>query len=214
MKKISIIIIDDHTLIRQTWSFILNNHPGFSVLAESGNAEEGIELCKQLKPEIVMMDINLPGISGLEAVPLIRKYAPATKVIGVSMHSQPAYAKKMMQSGASGYITKSSSQQEMLQALLDIHDGKKYVCGEIKNALAKEMIQGDDIQNGIDKLSLREIEVIKMVREGLSSKEIAKATSISVKTVEVHRYNILRKLNLRNAAALVDYINKKACGFI
>jgi len=214
MKTISIIIIDDHTLIRQTWSFILDNHPRFSVLAESGNAEEGIELCKQLRPDIVMVDINLPGISGLEAVPLIRKFAPVTKIVGVSMHNHPAYAKKMMQSGASGYLTKNSPKQEMLQALLDIQDGKKYVCGEIKNILAKEMLQGEDIQNGIDKLSLREIDIVKLVREGLSSKEIGRAYSISVKTVEVHRYNILRKLNLKNAAALVNYVNKNDFGLI
>jgi len=214
MKKINIIIVDDHTLIRQTWGFILNNHPHFSVLAESGNAEEGVELCKQLKPHIVMMDINLPGISGLEAVPLIRKYAPATKIIGVSMHGQPAYAKKMMQNGASGYITKNSPQNEMLQALLDIHEGKKYVCGDIKNTLAKEMVQGENMEKGIGSLSFREIEIIKLVREGLSSKEIATAAGISVKTVEVHRYNILRKLNLKNAAAVVNYVNKNAYEFM
>jgi two-component system invasion response regulator UvrY len=213
MKKISLIIIDDHTLIRQTWSFILNNHPRFSVVAELSNAEEGIELCKQLRPDIVMMDINLPGISGLEAVPLIRKFAPATKIIGVSMHCQPAYAKKMMQNGACGYITKNSPQQEMLDALLHIYDGEKYVCGEIKNTLAKEILQDEQIQNGIGTLSIREIEIIKLVRAGLSSKEIAQATSISVKTVEVHRYNILRKLNIKNAAALVDFANKNGIGF-
>lgn len=214
MKKITIIIIDDHTLIRETWSFILNNHPRFTVIAESGSAEEGIELCKELRPDIVMMDINLPGINGMDAVPMIRKFAPATKIIGVSMHSQPAYAKRMIQNGASGYITKNSCQQEMLDALLEVHAGKKYICGEIKNTLANELIQEDDTEKGINKLSLREIEIIKLVREGLSSKEIALATFISVKTVEVHRYNILRKLNLKNAAALVHYFNKNAGAFI
>jgi two-component system invasion response regulator UvrY len=214
MKKITLIIVDDHTLIRQTWAFILNHHPQFSVLAESGSAEEGIELCKQLRPHIVLMDINLPGISGLDAVPLIRKYAPATKIIGVSMHSQPAYAKKMMKNGASGYLTKNSPQQEMLQALVDIHEGKKYICGDIKNSIANDMLQGENMDNGIGKLSLREIEIVKQVREGLSSKEIAQAACISVKTVEVHRYNILRKLNLKNAAAVVNYVNKNASEFI
>lgn len=214
MKKITIVIIDDHTLIRQTWSFVLNSHPRFSVIAESGNAEEGIELCKELRPDVVMMDINLPGINGLDAVPMIRKFAPASKIIGVSMHSQPAYAKRMIQNGASGYITKNSSRQEMLDALIEVQQGKKYICGEIKNSLAKEFIQEGDIENGIDRLSLREIEIVKLVREGMSSKEIARATFISVKTVEVHRYNILRKLNLKNAAALVHYVNKNACSFI
>ena len=96
MNPIRLIIIDDHTLVRETWSFILNNDPRFTVMAESPSAEEGIELCKQHRPDIVMLDINLPGMNGMEAVPLIRKFAPGTKIIGVSLHTQVAYVKKMM----------------------------------------------------------------------------------------------------------------------
>ncbi|HEY6953876.1 MAG TPA: response regulator transcription factor [Flavisolibacter sp.] len=214
MKKITIVIIDDHTLIRETWGFILDNDSRFSVLAQSGNAEEGIELCKQLRPHIVILDINLPGMNGMDAVPLIRKFAPTTKIVGLSMHSQPAYAKKMIQNGAAGYLTKNSTQQEMLEALIDIEEGKKYVCTEIKDMLAKEMLHDEEFQGGLHKLSFREIEMIRLIREGFSSKEIAQKASISVKTVEVHRYNILKKLGLKNAAALVDYVNKNAFGVI
>jgi DNA-binding NarL/FixJ family response regulator len=127
MNQITIIIIDDHTLLRETWSFILNKDPRFTVVALSGNAEDGIELCKQYRPDIVILDINLPGINGMEAVPLIRKFAPGTKIVGVSLHTQPSYVKRMMQNGASGYITKNSSRDEMTEALIRISEGNKYI---------------------------------------------------------------------------------------
>jgi len=208
MNQNRIIIIDDHTLLRETWSYILNSAPRFTVIASSGNAEEGIELCKQHRPDIVMLDINLPGINGIEAVPLIRKFSPVTKIVGVSLHTQPSYVKRMMKSGASGYITKNSSRDEMIQALLEVSQGKKYICNEIKNILAQNILEEDDEHRNINALSVREIEIIRFVKQGLSSKEIASTVSISVKTVEVHRYNILKKLSLKNAAALVNYINQ------
>jgi DNA-binding NarL/FixJ family response regulator len=208
MSQIKLIIIDDHKLVRETWSFILNHDPRFSVVAESGTAEEGIELCRQHRPDLVILDINLPGMDGLNAVPLIRKYAPGTKIIGVSLHTQVAYVKKMMQNGASGYITKNSSREEMTEALIAVQRGKKYICREIKNNIAEGMTNDESQQRNSKALSLREMEIMDMVRQGLSSKEIAAAASIAVKTVEVHRYNILKKLNLKNAAALVNYMNE------
>jgi two-component system invasion response regulator UvrY len=207
MNQIRIIIIDDHTLLRETWSFILNSNPLFSIIATSGNAEEGIELCKQLRPDIVMLDINLPGINGMEAVPLIRKFAPGTKIIGVSLHTQPSYFKKMMQNGAFGYITKNSSRDEMTEALIQVSEGNKYICKEIKNIIAQNILEDRDDHKNINALSIREIEIIHLIKQGLSSKEIADSVSIAVKTVEVHRYNILKKLKLKNAAALVNYVH-------
>jgi two-component system invasion response regulator UvrY len=194
-------------LIRETWSFFLNSDPRFSVIGQSGNAEEGIELCKQLRPDIVLLDINLPGINGMQAVPLIRKFAPGIKIIGVSLHTQVSYVKKMMQTGAVGYITKNSTQEEMKEALIEVSEGKKYICREIREILAGNFISDENKVN-FNTLSVREIEIIELVRQGFSSKEIAIEKSISVKTVEVHRYNILKKLNLRNAAELVNYFNK------
>lgn len=213
MEKISILIADDHTLVRETWSFILNTDARFSVIAESGSGEEAIELARKLRPNIVIMDINLPGMNGIEATQQIRKYSPGTKILGVSLHTQPTYARKMIQKGAMGYVTKNSSREEMFKAIMEIQEGKKYICEEIKNILSEQVISGEDQQTGLNSLSQREIEIIAYIKKGFSSKEIADALSISVKTVEVHRYNILKKLNLKNAAALVNFINNSQLDF-
>lgn len=213
MEKISILIADDHTLVRETWSFILNTDARFSVIAESGSGEEAIELAKKLRPNIVIMDINLPGMNGIEATQQIRKYSPGTKILGVSLHTQPTYARKMIQKGAMGYVTKNSSREEMFKAIMEIQSGKKYICDEIKNILSEQVISGEDQQTGLNSLSQREIEIIAYIKKGFSSKEIADSLSISVKTVEVHRYNILKKLNLKNAAALVNFINNSQLDF-
>jgi len=213
MEKITILIADDHTLVRETWSFILNTDPRFSVIAESGSGEEAVELAKKLRPNIVIMDINLPGMNGIEATQQIRKFSPGSKVLGVSLHTQPTYARKMIQKGAMGYVTKNSSKEEMFKAIMEIQSGKKYICEEIKNILSEQVIGGDEAQNGLNSLSQREIEIISFIKKGNSSKEIADALDISVKTVEVHRYNILKKLNLNNAAALVNFINNSQLDF-
>ena len=207
MEKITILIADDHTLVRETWSFILNTDERFSVIAECGSGEEAVELAKQLRPNIVIMDINLPGMNGIEATQLIRKYSPASKILGVSLHTQPTYARKMIQKGAMGYVTKNSSREEMFKAIMEVQNDRRYICDEIKNILSEQVINGEDQQTGLNALSQREIEIISFIKKGFSSKEIAENLDISVKTVEVHRYNVLKKLNLKNSAALVNYIN-------
>lgn len=213
MEKITILIADDHTLVRETWSFILNTDERFKVIAESGSGEEAVELAKQLRPNIVIMDINLPGMNGIEATQQIRKYSPASRILGVSLHTQPTYARKMIQKGAMGYVTKNSSREEMFRAIIEIQEGRRYICEEIKNILSEQVINGEDQQGGLNALSQREIEIINFIKKGFSSKEIAESLDISVKTVEVHRYNILKKLNLKNSAALVNYINNSQLDF-
>jgi two-component system invasion response regulator UvrY len=213
MEKITILIADDHTLVRETWSFILNTDERFHVIAECGSGEEAVELAKQLRPNIVIMDINLPGMNGIEATQLIRKFSPASRILGVSLHTQPTYARKMIQKGAMGYVTKNSSREEMFRAIVEIQAGRRYICDEIKNILSEQVINGEDQQGGLNALSQREIEIINFIKKGFSSKEIAENLDISVKTVEVHRYNILKKLNLKNSAALVNYINNSQLEF-
>lgn len=205
--KTTLLIVDDHKLVRETWSFILNSSPSFIVVGEAGSAEEGVELARNLRPNVVIMDINLPGMNGIEATQLIRKYAPASKVLGVSLHTQPTYARKIMQRGAAGYVTKNSTKEEMFRAINEVQKGNKYICQEIKNILSEQMLNGDDSNSGINSLSAREIEVIGLLKKGNSSKEIAEELCISLKTVEVHRYHILHKLKIKNTAALVNYIN-------
>ena len=206
MEKITILITDDHKLVREAWSSILNSDPRFQVIAEGGSGEEAVELAKQLHPHVVILDINLPGMSGIDTIPLIRKFSPSSKILGVSLHTQPTYARKMIQKGASGYVTKNSPKEEMFKAIVEISNGGKYVCDEIKNILSEKMLH-DDEQLGINSLSQREIEIITFIKKGFSSKEIASDLNLSVKTVEVHRYNLMKKLGLKNAASLVNFVN-------
>jgi DNA-binding NarL/FixJ family response regulator len=210
MSKINILIADDHKLIRETWSYILNSDSRFQVIGECGDAQEAVELAKTKRPHVVLMDINMTPFSGLEATQRIRKISPGSKVIGVSMHSQPAYAKKMLQMGARGYVTKNSSKEEMIKAILEVNHGNKYICDEIKNIISEQLLDEKEDSPNINALTEREMQIINFIKEGLSSKEIATSLNISLKTVEVHRHNILKKLKLKNSASLVNFINTNA----
>ncbi|MBC7949098.1 MAG: response regulator transcription factor [Chitinophagaceae bacterium] len=207
MEKITILITDDHKLVRETWSLILNADPRFKVVAEADSGEAAIELARSLRPNIAIMDINLTGMNGIVAGQRIQEVSPQTRLLGVSMHTQPAFVRQMMQKGAMGYVTKNSSCKEMCKAIVEVHNGRKYICEEIKNILSDCMVSGTEGLDGFNSLSKREIEIIELIKKGLSSKEIADPLCISAKTVEVHRYNILKKLKLKNTAAMVNHFN-------
>jgi DNA-binding NarL/FixJ family response regulator len=210
MKKISILIADDHKLIREAWAHILNSDPRFEVIGTCGNAEEAIEIARTKIPDIILMDINMTPVSGLEATQEIRKISPTSKIIGVSMHSQPAYARKMLHIGGRGYVTKNSSKQEMIQAIVEVSEGRKYICEEIRNIISDQMVNDkEDAQGDINALTEREMQIINQIKQGKTSKEIAMGLQITIKTVEVHRHNILKKLKLKNAASLVNFINTR-----
>ena len=206
-------IVDDHTLIRETWSFLLGKNENFEVVAECGNGERAIELARDKRPDVVLLDINMAPMSGFEALKMIRKYSPSSKIIGVSMHSQPAYAKKMLRLGAKGYVTKNSPRSEMMEAIAQVSNNKVYVCQEVKNILSEQMLNGDQTNPDINNLSDREMQIVRALKEGLSSKEIAVELSISLKTVEVHRHNVLKKLKLKNTVSLINFINSQAFDF-
>ncbi|MGZ5219090.1 MAG: response regulator [Chitinophagaceae bacterium] len=210
MEKITILLVDDHKLIRDSWSFILNADPRFIVVGETSSGEEAIELAAQKKPDIILMDVNMSPVNGFDATKQIHKISPDSRIIAVSMHTMPAYAKRMLQLGAMGYVTKNSSKEEMLAAIVEVSNGNKYICQEVKAILADQELEensekGPDMNN----LSRRELDIIQLIKEGLSSREIALHLDISLKTVEVHRYNVLKKLKLKNTASLVNYINAK-----
>jgi DNA-binding NarL/FixJ family response regulator len=207
MGKITVLIVDDHTLIRETWSFLLGRNENFEVIAEVGDGQKAIDIARDKRPNIVLLDINMTPLNGFDVLKMIRKQSPGSKVIAVSMHSQPAYAKKMLRMGAKGYVTKNSPRQEMLDAIMDVNNGNTYICQEVKNILSDQMLNEEDNAAGLNQLSEREIEVINQIRDGLSSKEIADRLAISIKTVEVHRHNILKKLKVKNTASLINYIN-------
>ncbi len=209
---ISILIADDHKLIRETWTYILNHDADarFKVIATCANAEEAIKLTRQKHPDVVLMDINMVPFSGMEATRRIREIWPQSRIIGVTMHSQPSYARKMMQIGASGYVTKNSSREEMMEAIVEVHQGNKYICTEIKDILSDQMVQKPSPLVGINTLTEREMDIINLIKKGFSSRDISNSLQISLKTVEVHRHNILKKLKLKNAASLVNFMNTRS----
>jgi DNA-binding NarL/FixJ family response regulator len=203
---ISILIADDHKLIRETWTYILNRDSRFKVIGSCSNSEEAVKMSEEKHPNVVLMDINMVPFSGIEATRQIREVSPESRVIGVTMHSQPAYAKKMMQFGACGYVTKNSSREEMVTAILEVSKGNKYVCEEMKD-LISENGEDTNTMSAVNTLTEREMDVINLIRQGSSSKDISAKLEISIKTVEVHRHNILKKLKLKNAASLIHFMN-------
>jgi DNA-binding NarL/FixJ family response regulator len=154
----------------------------------------------------------MPGLNGMDATGILSKISPQTKVIGVSSHVRPAYAVKMMRNGAMGYVTKTSSLAELKLAISEIAGGKKYICQETKNKMANEMVENHEPPE--NRLTARELEIISFIKKGFSSREIATSLYVSVKTVEVHRYNILKKLNLRNSAELINFMNNSPLIFL
>lgn len=213
MKKISIGVVDDHKLIRQMWALMFADRPDMEITGEGGTFDDAIEMIKLKKPDILLLDINLHEKNGMDALPLIRKFSPGTRIIAVSMHSQPTYAKKMLQLGARGYVTKNSAKEEIFKAIETVLKGDVYICSEIKENLAMNFVSDEPAVPNTNELSMREIEIIKLIKAGLTSKEISVQLFISTRTVEVHRHNILKKLNLKNTPSLINYINNTDLSF-
>ena len=139
---ITVLITDDHALMRQCWSIVLNESKQFRVVAECIHAEDAILKATILRPEIIMMDINLPGIDGIEATRVIKEILPDVKILGVSLHAQPAYASRIIKAGAMGYITKNSTVDEMFQALNEVFNGKKFICKEVVEMISENFVNG------------------------------------------------------------------------
>ena len=207
MKKIRVLIADDHKLLRETLSYMIDQDARFEVIAACGDSTEVIEITSIEKPDIVLMDINMTPFSGIEATQKLKELSPSSRVIGMSVHSEPVYVKKMLKMGARGYVTKNSPKDEIISAMKRVNDGEIYLCQEIKNILGEQLLADTGLVTGIRSLTDREIQIVELVREGHSSKEIAVSIGIKVKTVEVHRHNVLQKLKLKNAASLVNFFH-------
>lgn len=213
MKKTTIALVEDHKMLRQMLVKMFADHTRYEVTGESDTLDGAIEMIRLKRPDIVLLDIHLAQGSGLDAVPHIRKFSPGTGIIILSMQYQPAYAKKMFQLGAKGYVTKNSPMQEIFAAIDAVMNGGQYLCKEVKDILADNPLDNAATGPNTKDLSLREIEIIKLMKEGLSSKEISSAINIQLRTVEVHRYNILKKLKLKNTASLINFINNTDLNF-
>jgi DNA-binding NarL/FixJ family response regulator len=197
-------------MLRETWTALLNNVPGLEVSGCAGSGTESIELALALKPDIVLMDLHMLPMSGFEAAEKIHHDVPECKIVGLSMSMKPEHVRRLFAIGGVAYLTKNCTFDEVVYGIREVVKGNKYVCRDIKDILADRMIHNnDDARQKLQLLTKKEIEVINLVREGFSSKEIAARIDLSVKTVEVHRYNVLKKLEIRNRAQLVMFMNEQ-----
>lgn len=192
------------------WSALLGSDPRFKVSGFALDGKSAMDKIRESQPQVVLMDITLPGQSGIEITKLIKEELPGVRVLAVSMHNNTMLIKQMLLNGASGYVSKTSGFEEMNQAILTVASGQRYISDDIKELITSQMISPDSQSPTakLNQLTKREMEIVEMLRDGLSSKEIAEKLFISNRTVEVHRYNIFRKLDVTNVVSLIKLVNE------
>lgn len=208
MEETSILLTAAQDLVRQSWNHILSSQDRYRVVGECRPGKEAVALVRHTKPRILVIDTDGPEGEGSDLCRVVHEYSPATRVIIVSSHNQAPYACRMLQEGYSAFITKHSSLRELFAAIDAVRKGGVYICDEIKNKIAARVIHGDMVSVAFSHLTSREREIVRMVRKGQVSAQIAQQLSISCKTVEAHRHNILKKLKLKNTTALVNFASE------
>ncbi len=210
IKKIKLFLVDDHRMVIDMWSSLLGADPKFEIVGSALTAETALEKIQTLLPHVVLLDITLPGISGIELAKNLREVAPGTKILGVSMHTNIILIKQMLMNGASGYVSKTSSFDEMRTAIISVYEGQRYICRDVKDYITNQVIseQQSDPAYRINQLTKRELEIVNMIKDGYSSREISDKLFISKRTVEVHRYNIFKKLDINNITSLIRVTNQ------
>jgi len=205
--KLRILLADDHQMFIESLRIMLEREPGVEVVGVTGNGLDVFRLAKQLKPDIVCMDIGMPGMNGIEATRRLIAACPDTKVIGLSALSDQRYVIEMLEAGASGYVTKAEACDELLRAIRSIRQGRKYVCVDVAATLTDALIEKSDKleTTAAPRLGPRERQVLQLIAEGYTSVQIATNLHIAAATVDVHRRNIMRKLNLHGVAELTKY---------
>jgi two-component system invasion response regulator UvrY len=198
---INILIVDDHDLVRTGVRRLLEDVAAFEVIGECASGEEAVDFCRSQRPDIVLMDINMPGIGGVEAAKRILRSDETIKILVLTAQSEQPLSKHVMDSGISGYLTKGSDAQEMVRAINQVRAGQRYISDDIARKMAMAMIDGGG-GSPLDKLSPREIEVLIKISQGLTTNEIMEQMSISPKTISTHRCRIMEKLNAKNDVEL------------
>jgi DNA-binding NarL/FixJ family response regulator len=200
---IRVILVDDHRMVREALSEALNRVPDIDIVGEAGNAEEAVGKIAVLKPDVVILDIRLPDINGIEVAARLSDSNLSPKIIALSAFSDKRFVTAMLRAGASGYVTKSAAGTELVQAIRAVAAGHGYFSPEIAGALASEL--RSQPKGGTAPLARREREVLRLIAEGVRSPGIAERLHVSVGTIEVHRRNIMRKLGLRTVADLTKH---------
>lgn len=198
---IRLLLVDDHTIVRESLREVLEREPDITVLGEAAAGDTGLAMAYQLAPDVVLTDIQIPGFDGIELTRRLAKECPAVKVLALSSHLDRRYVVQMLDAGAIGYVNKAAGRKELLQGIRAVAAGQRYLCQECAAMLVRTPPPGGKQV----KLGRREIEVLKLIAEGLTSTAIGDKLFIAPGTVEVHRRNIMNKLELHNIAELTQY---------
>jgi two-component system invasion response regulator UvrY len=199
-RAIRVMLVDDHAVVRMGFRLLLQGTPDIEVAAEADSGEEAVRLFPEIRPDVVVMDISMPGIGGLEAIGRILARQPAARVLVLSAHEDAMHARRVLKAGAAGYLTKRSAAEALIQAIRQVAQGKTFLEGSIAQQLAVQQLSGQ--QSPVDMLSEKEFKVFLALAEGQSVAEIAEVMSLSPRTIGTHLYNIKQKLGASNQAEL------------
>ncbi|MEZ4858943.1 MAG: response regulator transcription factor [Flavobacteriaceae bacterium] len=202
---IKVAIIDDHKMVIDGMSMLLQNQPNIEVIGTASSGEEGIKLIQKIQPDVVLLDINMPGINGIETCKELLKMQPNLKVIAISMHKESSLIKLMLSQGAKGYVLKNAGQDEVIDAIQEVYQGKMYLDETVNEIIVNSVTKSSQqtTQSPFPSLSRREKEILELILEEFTTQEIAEKLFISFGTVETHRRNMLIKTGARNTAGLV-----------
>ena len=197
--KLSIVLADDHTILREGLRSLLTADPGFEVVGEARDGREAVRCVEKLGPNLILMDLSMPRMSGMEAIREIKKRYPETKIIALTVHKTEEYLLSTLQAGADGFVLKDATHGELITAIKNVMGGKSYLSPGVSEKVIEGYLQGKKSTQSLsswESLSQREREVLKLIAEGYKNKEIAGDLCISLKTVEKHRANLMKKLDL------------------
>jgi two-component system response regulator NreC len=203
-EEITVVLADDHAIVRDGIRMVLEAESDISVVAEAGTAEDAARYVLGHKPSVLILDLNMPGESSLETIPKVAESSPDTRVIVLTMQSEPAFARKALQSGASGYVVKHSAAKELVEAIRTVLAGETYINPVLGAKLAAEPQE----EGPPDDLTPREVEVLGLLAQGYMNPEVAEQLVLSVRTIETHRANIQRKTGIGTRAELIAYAKK------
>ncbi|ATG57775.1 DNA-binding response regulator [Pseudoalteromonas sp. 13-15] len=193
---INVLLVDDHELVRTGIRRILDDVRGFKVVGEAKDGEAAVQFCRQHTPNIVLMDMNMPGMGGLEATKKICRYCPDVKIIVLTVNCEDPFPSKVMQIGAHGFLTKGAGSDEMVRAIRSVHAGQRYIAPEIAQQIALAQVTGRTDENPFQSLSERELQIMLMITKGEKAQDIAERLNLSSKTVNSYRYRMFEKLNV------------------
>ena len=207
VKKIRVLLVDDHPIVREGIKSALSKRKNISIVGEAATGEEAMVKARKLSPDVILMDINMPGLSGLETSRRLRKSVPDSKILALTMHENKEYVLEMTQLGARGYVFKDSSPSELLRAIEAVHSGEFFFSPRASQQLLKSFLKGEprtDSQASVD-LSKREKDVLQLITEGFKTKEIARLLGVTDRTVETYRHRLMTKLSVHSIATLIKH---------